>query len=61
MGITKFHEDFALEVEAIKAPPSSGRFPIVLEQEDRERGGTPVMAGCDIDFSLEQKMRAILT
>jgi hypothetical protein len=44
MTIKNFHEIFALEVAAIsRRRKTHGRPPIVLEEEDRERDGTPVM------------------
>jgi hypothetical protein len=44
MGINKFHEIFALEVNAINARRTKNNRPaqIVLEQEDCQRDGTPV-------------------
>jgi len=42
MSIQKFHEIFALEVAAINKRRGNKRPPIVLEQEDRQRDGTPV-------------------
>jgi hypothetical protein len=43
MSIKKFHEIFALETDAINKRRHGKRSPIVLEQEDRLRDGTPVM------------------
>ena len=44
MSIRKFHEIFALEIEAInKRRGKKKRTAIVLEQEDCQRDGTPVM------------------
>jgi hypothetical protein len=44
MTVKQFHEIFALEVEAIaRRRKTHGRPPIVLEEEDRERDGTPVL------------------
>lgn len=43
MSIKKFHEIFALEVAAINERRENKRLPIVLEREDQQRDGTPVM------------------
>jgi predicted acylesterase/phospholipase RssA len=44
MTATKFHKIFELEIAAItKRREKNGRPPIVLEQEDGERDGTPIM------------------
>ncbi len=44
MSIKKFHEIFALEIDAMnKRRDRNRRPPVVLEQEDRQRDGTPVM------------------
>jgi hypothetical protein len=43
MSIKKFHEIFALEIAAINERRKNKRVPIVLEQEDQQRDGTPVM------------------
>jgi hypothetical protein len=42
MSIMKFHEIFALEIEAINKRRANKRPAIVLEQEDCQRDGTPV-------------------
>jgi len=44
MDIKQFHEVFQDEIEAInKRRVNNGRTPIVLEEEDRQRDGTPVL------------------
>jgi hypothetical protein len=42
MSIKNFHEIFPLEIEAINKRRANKRPPIVLEQEDCQRDGTPV-------------------
>jgi hypothetical protein len=42
MSIKKFHEIFALEIEAVNKRRANRRPAIALEQEDCQRDGTPV-------------------